>query len=95
MRDKLLYFLKTLESEIPPASKCHHAITFAQFGSDSEGWEDKLALQISHGGAFHCFFIEAGDFDKPAEDLIAEIKRGLEQPMPNAQVSDAPFRYSE
>jgi hypothetical protein len=93
MREQLLEFLKALETAIPPPEKCHHAITYAQYGSDEHGWKDKLALQIGHGGKFHCFFIEPGDFEKPAKTLIDEIRSGLMAPADNAQLSDTFGRY--
>lgn len=92
MRDKLLIFLKALESRIPPPPYCHHALTYAQYGSDEAGWEEKLALQINAGGKFHCFFIEPGDFEK-GDGLIAEIAEGLAKDMPNAQISETALRY--
>lgn len=92
MREQILEFLKLLEQELPPASGAHHAITFAQYGSDATGWEDVLALQISFGGLFHCFFLESGDLERGA-DLIQQIANSLRVPFPGAQTSSEPFRY--
>lgn len=75
MRDTLIAILRALEAEIPPPPKCHHAIVFAQYGGDSIGWTDHLALQINDGGTFFAYFIEDGDFDMPIESLVAEIAR--------------------
>jgi hypothetical protein len=94
MRSWLLEFLKELESAIPPPPMCHHAITFAKYGSDEHGWQEKLALQINHGGLFHCFFLETDDFDKPINILVTEIVRGLSVDMPSAQISTTPLRYA-
>jgi hypothetical protein len=94
MRFWLLNFLKSLEAAIPPPPLCHHAITYAQFGSDDTGWQDKLALQINCDGVFHCFFLEPDDFEgKSTVDLIAEIAAGLKRPSLNAQTSGVSGRY--
>jgi hypothetical protein len=52
MKDRLfiLEFLKRLEDVIPPPTNCHHAITYAQHGSDLEGWTDKLAVHVHAPG---------------------------------------------
>jgi hypothetical protein len=76
MREQLLNFLKRLEEEMPPAPKCHHAITFCRYGSDDEGWSEQLALQINHEGRFYTFFLEEGDLEAP-EETIAQIVRDI------------------
>lgn len=60
-RKLLIDLLKGLEKAVPPPPRCHHAITFAQYGSDTEGWQDRLALQVNHEGRFHCFFLDDRD----------------------------------
>lgn len=93
MRETLLDFLKALEAAIPPPKGCHHALTFAQYGSDADGWQDRLALQINDAGRFHCFFIDPGDFDKGIPELVSEIAHGVAHPPPNAQFGIGVGRY--
>lgn len=66
----LMNWLKAIETAIPPPMHCHHAITYAQFGSDDCGWEDKLALQINLDGKFLCFFLEDYDFEMSIERFL-------------------------
>jgi hypothetical protein len=73
MKQFLIDFLKLLERELPPPANCHHGIGYAQFGSDSTGWEDRLALQINVGGVFHCFFLDEADFEKTPARLVTEV----------------------
>lgn len=63
--NKVRDLLQKLEEAIPPPPNAHHCITYAQQGSDSAGWEDKLALQINVKDKFYCFFLEDKDFDFP------------------------------
>ena len=70
MRNYLIEFLKMLEAAIPPPVNCHHALTYAQYGSDADGWQDKLALQINLLGDFHCFFFDEDDL--PFNLLVSE-----------------------
>lgn len=76
MREQLMSFLKRLEEEIPPAPKCHHAMTFARYGSDDTGWAEQLAIQVNDSGRFYTFFLDEGDLEAP-EATIAEIVRGI------------------
>ena len=62
MKQFLIDFLKALEEAIPPPAHCHHALTYARYGSNEEGWKDKLALQINDAGVFKCFFLDDVDF---------------------------------
>ena len=75
MRQFLIDLLKGLESAVAPASGCHHAITYAQYGSDETGWDDKLAVWINGKGGEQprCFFIEPDDESKSADEIIREI----------------------
>jgi hypothetical protein len=73
MRQYLIDLLKRLEFLIPPPPRCHHVITFAQFGSDETEWQDRLALQINIDGVFQCFFLQDEDFAQPAEDIANEV----------------------
>jgi hypothetical protein len=76
MRQFLIDFLKAVEADIPPPARCHHVLTYARYGSNDTGWEDKLALQINDAGDFKCFFLEDSDLlDIPK--LIIEIKESL------------------
>ena len=78
MRQWLIDMLKRLEFLVPPPPNCHHAITFAQFGSEEDGWQDRLALQVNRDGKFHCFFLDDEDcHQEPVAiaDEVAELLR--------------------
>ncbi len=77
-RPFLLALLKGLEAAVPPPPNCHHAITYAQYGSNAEGWQDRLALQVNVAGTFWCFFIDDGDDDPKA--IIDFVVKDLSQP---------------
>ena len=84
MRNYLIEFLKMLEVAIPPPVNCHHALTYAQYGSDADGWQDKLALQINLLGEFHCIFLQEDDLSLEdvlgsagLEELVSKIVREL------------------
>lgn len=76
----LLEMLKAIEGAVPPPPNCHHAITRAQYGSDAEGWTDKLALQINRNGKFYCFFLESDDFARDPQEFADHIARVLDSP---------------
>ena len=90
----IIELLKGLEVAIPPAPTCHHAITFAQYGSDEVGWDDRLALQVGVGGEFHCLFLDDSDMEKPAGQLICEVVAALAVPMDGEQISATPTSYN-
>jgi hypothetical protein len=77
MRTKLINLLKLLEKAIPPPSHCHHAITYAQHGSNYAGYEDKLAIQVNVDGMFICLFLDEEDFEKDVHVLIADIVKWI------------------
>lgn len=77
MRDYIMRFLKLLEENIPPPERCHHVITFAQFGSDETGWNDRLALQVNDQGKFYCFFLDDEDFTLDPEHLVLGVMANL------------------
>ena len=87
--------LKRLEEELPPPPLCHHALTFAQYGSDKKGWEDKLAVQINFGGVFKCFFIENADQEKHVYEVIDEIVNLVKANNPRDQIGVGPGQYVE
>ena len=95
----LINFLKAVEDAIPPPPHGHHAITYARYGSDAAGWEDKLALQIAVpsyiGGnaVFHCWFLDEADLCEPLYSVIVKIVTDLVQQDPTAQISDTALRY--
>ena len=90
----LLDFLRRLEADVPPPPDCHHAITFARYGSDEAGWEDKLALQVNRDGVFHCFFLEESDCLQAPADIAASICTLLAEPTPpNAQLGVGMGQY--
>lgn len=91
MRTQLLEFLKLLERKIPPPNNSHHAVTYAQYGSDEIGWHDRLALQVNSGGVFECYFIDENDSIGP--DLVAKIVELHSRPMITAQLGVALGQY--
>jgi hypothetical protein len=95
---RLINFLKALETAVPPPPHCHHAITYARYGSDEKGWQDRLALQVGvicncKELIFHCFFLNDEDLLGPADAVIAQIVIALNRPGSAAQVSHIPTRY--
>ena len=100
MTGRLINFLKALEAAVPPPPHCHHALTYARYGSEEKGWEDRLALQIAATSSevtgepiFYCLFLDDDDLCKPVDELIIEIVVVLNTPDPAAQTSDTPTRY--
>jgi hypothetical protein len=84
MRQKLIVLLKELERALPPPPKCHHSMMYAQYGSDADGWEDRLLLQVNYNGMFHPFFLDEEDFEKSASELVGELVNFLRQPPPSS-----------
>ncbi len=94
IRKFLIELLKGIEERVPPPPYCHHALTYAQYGSDQEGWEDRLALQINQNGVFRCVFLDEGDFDKNSYNLVADIVEMLKSPpVGNEQIGIALGQY--
>ena len=80
MREKLIALLKTLEEKSPPPAGCHHSITYNQYGSDADGWEDKLGLHVwIRPGFIKTFWLDEGDFEKTPEELAREVLQLAEQ----------------
>lgn len=74
MKELLIKFLKTLEEVVPPPVECHHAITYAQYGSDEIGWEDRLALRINVAGDERVLFLDTGDLENEIDwDLVKTL----------------------
>jgi hypothetical protein len=86
MQQYLIEFLKALESRIPPPQNCHHAVTFAQYGSAEAGWKDALALQVNVAGQFHCVFLLEKDLENRPATLADAVVSVLGVPMSNAQL---------
>jgi hypothetical protein len=93
-RKFLIDVLKQLEAAIPPPQHCHHAITFARYGSDLTGWEDKLALQINSGGKFHCFFLDDQDFRTEPARFVESVVHLMSEHDENAQLGVAFGQYT-
>ena len=93
IRQFLVDVLKGLEAAIPPSKNGHHAITFARYGSDEAGWNDKLALQINDNGIFRCFFLDEDDLDRMPEQIIAEVKAILSESFPQEQLGISGVQY--
>lgn len=85
MRQWLIDFLKEAERLIPPPENCHHAITYAQHGSNTLGWTEKLAFQVNKGGEFFCFFLDPDDMDMEPAKLARIVAGMLDVPDPAAQ----------
>lgn len=73
MRTRIIDLLKAMEAAIPPPKNCHHALVFAQYGNDVDGWEDRLALQINNAGVLPTYFLDDQDLDKDPAALAAEV----------------------
>lgn len=86
-------WLKAIEVELPPPPRCHHAITYAQYGSDETGWEDKLALQLNIGGKFFCFFLDDYDFEISVERFLSRLAFELEKPESSFQLGIGAGKY--
>jgi len=95
MRDYLISFLKHLEMLAPPPPNCHHCLTFALYGSDVTGWEEKLALQLNRRGTFLCGFLEAEDFSHSPEELAEKVALHFDCDVPNQQIGVAVGQYTE
>jgi hypothetical protein len=74
-QEYLLQFLNRLESRIPPAPSKHHAITFARYGNETDGWEDKLQLVVNNKGRLISLFLYSTDLEKKIPELVQEIER--------------------
>lgn len=94
-RQFLIDFLKQLESAVPPPPNCHHCLTYAQYGSDKDGWQDRLALHINVDGKFHCLFLDENDFAHGVAALVATVSGIIAQPPPpGTQFSVAAGQYT-
>lgn len=92
-RQFLIEALKGLETAIPPSLNGHHAITFARYGSDEDGWQDKLALQVNENGVFHCFFLDESDLERTPAEFILAITTELAAPCDNEQIGVSGVKY--
>lgn len=98
VRQYMLGLLKALEFAVPPPPNCHHCVTYARFGSDAEGWGDRLALQINREGKFYCFFLDDLDLPYDPDDgdlqcVVAKIVLLLQVPDASFQLGVGPGRY--
>jgi hypothetical protein len=73
VKEELLELLRELERRIVPPPGCHHSITRAEYGSDADGWEERLALQVWLPTSTRIFFLDDRDFEKPVGDLVGEV----------------------
>lgn len=89
MRQWLIDVLKALEAAVPPMPGGHHAMAFAQYGSDADGWTDKLALHIHNAGRFLCFFLEDEDLALAPQKFVAGIVDHIEGRRPLNNVDNA------
>ena len=73
MRQWLIDFLKELERLIPPPEGGHHALTYAQYGSDDEDWTDQLKLTVFDGGVFRPFFLDEEDLNRTPKVVATDV----------------------
>lgn len=73
MRAFLIEFLKQLETALPPPPHCQHSISYARYGSDDQGWDDKLALNINDGGMFDVLLFDDDDFSGTPAQLVKAV----------------------
>lgn len=71
-----LAFLRELEAEFPPPAGQHHSLTFAQYGSDEAGWQDKLCLTIRYSSGSQNFLYGEGEA-LGSPEMLAEIRAHL------------------
>ena len=95
MRQFLIDMLKRLEFLVPPPAHCHHAITYAQFGSDKTEWQDRLAVQVNVDGKFLCFFLDDEDFHQEAEAVANEIAELIRKGTAGMQLGVGAGQYLE
>jgi hypothetical protein len=69
LKERLIGLLKTLETELPPPTG-HHSLTY-------EPDPDRLVLGIRIQDGVRQFFLDDNDLERPAIELIAEIKSRL------------------
>ena len=70
--------LQLLDVKLPPPSRCHHSIHFAQYGSDHDGWSDRLALTLplqrpTGERTFLTLFFDPEDFQKESARLAESV----------------------
>lgn len=70
-------FLKSLEARIAPPVGTHHSLTFAQFGSDENGWKDELCLCVVRHNGSDKFFLSDSDLVHSPEDSAAVISNKI------------------
>lgn len=94
MKQFLIDLLRELESAVPPPKNCHHVISYAQYGSNESGWEDRLAVQVNRNSVFHCFFLDDDDMRKSPDQIVAGIVALLNEIMPNEQLGVGVGQYT-
>lgn len=62
-RQDWIDFFRVLEQYIPPPAGCHHALHFAQYGSDDTEWTDRVAVQVNDNDTMHVYFLDDQDFE--------------------------------
>lgn len=87
MRAYLLQLLKTLEQRLPPPAG-HHTISYAQYGSDTAGWDDRLALHVRRPTEVVTLFLDDADLEKPIDQLVDDIVRECRGPVPEPPPND-------
>lgn len=73
----LIDLLKGLEDAIPPGTNRHHGITYNRYGSDQNGWSDRLGLHVWFGNHSQTFFLDDEDFNKTPNEVIDFVQRLL------------------
>jgi hypothetical protein len=76
MKDKVLDFLRELETRVPPTANRHHAISYAKHGCNKLGWKHDLSLQVNVDGSSVFFYLDEDDFqdtDFAVSRIIAKM----------------------
>lgn len=70
--------LHSLRSLLPCDDEHRHSLAIRQYGSDEQGWENKLAIQVWFEGKPFILFPEESDLEKEPECLALECVKLLQ-----------------
>jgi hypothetical protein len=71
--NRIVAFLMALAQRFPPAPQGRHHLYAEQVGSPVRGWQDTLCLELALRYPVDPIYIDAGDLDKPTDQLVAEV----------------------
>lgn len=80
IRTQLMKFLVHLERAIPPHDGGHHSITAKKYGSDEQGWEQRLSVNLCMAAGFQVIWLDNGDLECPADQLVGNIVKLVAPP---------------